>query len=391
MLNILAIRCGLSFAPYLGDAMAGYLNEGVFNSRVVKQGGNGLILHSGTEAGLRFQAHEARLGQQEAQHYAATVALRSEFYDIKRMADEIVLANVNESLLLSHPQSELWLEADAVAALLRAYESGAAANPRDAALPEWLNVSTGAGRLLLSDQRTGRWVLLGQDHIAEIGRRTHLLVPVSQPAPRIEPPTWTIKGVTVHLPSAFKLAAALEVFAEAGNVMIFTEQAPGYELAVEKTSQGIALRDIDQQVALTAREARKYAAILRDELEQCRATQFERGGLRTVIADERGGRWILQWGDEVFITTEALPALGDAEAATAGNLIQRRTDDFLLLLAPATGACVALTASEARRVASDELNVRREDSASLVALIRQRPSPRHRLFRAGDPSFLSWS
>src|SRR5581483_10039051 len=197
MLNLLAIRCGLSFAPYLTDALTGYLNDGGFNSRVVKQGGNGLIMRSDAEVALHFQAHEAALGQLEAHHYAATIAFRSTVYDIARMADEIVMATVGETLLLSHPQSELWLEADAVAALLRIYEQDAKATVRDAALPEWLNVSTGAGRLLLSDQRTGRWVLLGAEHINEARRRLALLAPASQTVSRIKPPTWTIKGVTV--------------------------------------------------------------------------------------------------------------------------------------------------------------------------------------------------
>jgi hypothetical protein len=348
MINILSIRCGLSFAPYLTDAMTGYQNDGAFNSRVVKQGGNGLIMRSAAEMVLRFEAHEAALGPQEARHYSATIAFRRDFYDITRMADEIIIANVGESLLLSHPQSELWLEADVIAALLRAYENAANANPADEALPDWLNVSTGAGRLLLSDQRTGRWVLLGADHVAELERRAELLSPAGRAIRRARPPTLIIKGVTVHLQSAFKLADSLERFAESGNVTPLTEQAPAYELTVEKATEGIALRDFDQRATLTAREARKYAAILRDELEQRRAMQFERGGLRTVIADDGGGRWVLQWGDEILLTDDALASLREAErAATAGNLVLKRDGEFVLLLEPATGACVALTNSEA--------------------------------------------
>lgn len=347
MLNMLAIRCGLSFAPYLADAMAGYLGEGAFNSRVIKQGGNGLILRSGAEMVLWFQAREAALGSHEARHYAATVAFRTDVYNITRMADEVVIASVNESLLLSHPQSELWLEADAVAALLHAYEGDAPAGARDVALPEWLTVSTGAGRLLLSDQRTGRWVLLDADHVAELGRRAGTLAPAGVPASRTGPPTITIKGVTVHLQSAFKLADSLESFAGSGHVVAFTEQAPDYELTVEPTPEGIALRDFDQRATLTARDARKYAAILRDELERRHAVECERGGLRTVIADDRGGRWVLQWGDEILLTTGALSALREgADGATSSQLRVKRTAEFLLLLAPASGTCVALTETE---------------------------------------------
>jgi len=353
MLNLLAIRCGLSFAPYLIDAITGYSNGVGFNSRVVKQGGNGLIMRSDVEMALRFQMHEAALGQLEARHYAATIAFRSAVYDITRMADEVVMATVNDALLLSHPQSELWLEADAVAALLRIYEQNGSP-AREAALPEWLNVSTGAGRLLLSDQRTGRWVLLGADHVAEARRRVALLAPARQAASRVRPPTWAIKGVTVHLQSAFKLAAALERFADSSNVMAFTEQSPGFELTVEPTKEGLVLRDFDQRATLTAREARKYALILRDELERRRAIQFERGRLRTVIADDDGGRWVLQWGDEILLTPEALSSVREApDAASAGQLRVKRTDEFLLLLAPASGACVALTNDEALKISAE--------------------------------------
>src|ERR1044071_4897132 len=125
MINILSIRCGLSFATYLRDAINGYVNDGTFHSRVVKQGGNGLILRAADRIALRFQEHEAALGQEEARHYAATVGFRRDFYDIARMTDEVGFANVGESLLLSHPQSELWLEAGIIAALLDAYENGA--------------------------------------------------------------------------------------------------------------------------------------------------------------------------------------------------------------------------------------------------------------------------
>lgn len=346
MLNILSIRCGLSYAPYLTDALAGYLNEGRFNSRVVRQGGNGLILRSDAEVELRFQAREARLGHGEAQHYSATIAFRRDHYDILRMADEIILATLGQSLLLSHPQSELWFESGTVAALLRAYESGV--NAGDEALPDWLNVSTGAGGLLLSDQRTGRWVLLGADHVAELERRVGLLAQTGEARSRHRPPTLNIKGVTVHLQSAFKLAEALESFAESGVVMPFIEQAPGYELAVEKATEGLALRDFDRRVGLPAREARKYAAILRDELEQRHAVTFERGGLRTVIADDVSGRWVLQWGDEILLTSDALATWRNEPTATLpGNLVMRRDGELLLLLAPTTGACVALTDREA--------------------------------------------
>jgi hypothetical protein len=345
MLNILSIRCGLAFAPYLADAMSGYLDRGAFNSRVVKQGGNGLILRSDTEMDLRYQAHEAALGSAEARHYSATLALRRDVYDIARMADEIVFASVGDSVLLSHIQSELWLEAIVIQSLVRAFREGAQA--ADLTLPDWLTISTGANRLLLSDQRTGRWVLLGAEHAAELERRAGLLASADKRTRPAKPPTLTIKGVTVHLQSAFKLAATLERFVETGDVTAYTEQSPDCVLTIEKATEGLAIRDFDQRAALNAREARKYAAIVRDELEQRRAVQFERGSLRTVVADDGDGRWLLQWGDEVFLSNEAAAALRQAPATlTAGDLVVRRDDGFLLLLNPATGACVALTDEE---------------------------------------------
>jgi hypothetical protein len=345
MLNILSIRCGLAFAPYLADAMAGYLDCGAFNSRVVKQGGNGLILRSDAEIDLRYQLHEAALGAAEARHYSATLALRRDVYDITRMADEIVIASVGDSVLLSHTQSELWLEAPVIHALVRAFREDAQA--ADLALPDWLTISTAANCLLLSDQRTGRWVLLGAEHAAELERRARLLVSADKVARPAKPPTLTIKGVTVHLQSAFKLAAALDRFAETGDVTAYTEQSPDYVLIVEKTTGGMAVGDFDQRVTLNAREARKYAAIVRDELEQRRAVQFERGRLRTVIVNDGDGRWLLQWGDEILLSNEAAAALQQASAMTAGGgLVVRRDDGFLLLLNPATGACVALTGEE---------------------------------------------
>jgi hypothetical protein len=348
VINLLSIRCSLSFAPYLTDAVAGYLDSGSFNSRVVKQGGNGLIMRSDAKMALRFQAHEAMLGKQEARHYQATLAMRRDHYDIARMADEVIFANVGDSLMLSHPQSEIWLDANAVAALVRMYGNAATVNAEEQGIPDWLTVSTGADRLLLSDQRTGRWVLLGEDHIAELKRRAGLLAQAGETVSRVKPPQFNIKGIAIHLQAAFKLAEVLERFAESGQITPYVEQSPGYELVVEKATEGVALLDFEQRVGLTAREARKYAAILRDELEQHHAVLFERGDVRTVVADEGGSRWVLQWGDEILLSGNALAALREqANLSNADNLVVKRDGEFLLLLAPATGACAALTDNEA--------------------------------------------
>src|SRR6185295_9464569 len=81
-------------------------------------------------------------------------------------------------------------------------------------LPDWLNISTGAGQLLISDQRNGRWVLLGADHIKELERRLGLLADFPSSSQQVKPPTISVKGIIVHLQSAFTLADALEAFAE---------------------------------------------------------------------------------------------------------------------------------------------------------------------------------
>jgi hypothetical protein len=110
---------------------------------------------------------------------------RCEFHDILRMPDEVVMANVGRELLLSHPQSDLWLTEQHVAELVLAFRSNKGNVESSASLPDWLIVSTGAGRLMLSDQRNGRWVLLGDDHVSEFERRLFSLrlSPESVPQP----------------------------------------------------------------------------------------------------------------------------------------------------------------------------------------------------------------
>ncbi|HKP87869.1 MAG TPA: hypothetical protein VJZ26_17335 [Blastocatellia bacterium] len=350
MINILSINCGLAFGPYLAESAGAFLNDGEFASRVVRQGGNGLIIRSDSEMMLRYQHHESALGPQEALHYGATVSFRNDFYDVRRLQDEIVIANVGDYLLLSHPQSELWLESAHVSNLLRAFGRDSAAPGDSSGLPDWMTISAAAGRLLISDQRTGRWVLLGRDHIEELERRLPFIETARRRPTVSKPPTITVKGVSAHLQSAFKLAEALESFAETGEVAPFDEATPAYRLAVGKATEGIELRDSERRAALTAREARKWAGVIKSELERVNAAQFERGRIRTVVADAGGGRWVLQWGDEIFVSDDALAMLRPGQAGNlderAGSLKAGRTGDFVLLLAPATGATVALTDSE---------------------------------------------
>ena len=345
MINILSIRCGLAFAPYLSESLSAFLRDGQFASRVVRQGGSGLITRSDSEMMLRYQNNESALGAEEARHYLATISFRNDSYDIARMQDEVIFANVGGELLLSHPQSELWLKAEHISILLAALDTASTA-ATVTSLPDWLNISTAAGQLLLSDQRTGRWVLLGADHIKELERRLNLLTNFQASSERSKPPTISVKGINVHLQSAFTLAAALESFAETGQVAPYEENTPAYRLIVSKATEGMEIKDSEQRAGLNAREARKWASVIRSELDRAGAAQIERGRIRTVIARGERGRWALQWGDEVFVPNESLARLD----AGTDELRVDRSGEFVLILKPATGACVALTESEASRL-----------------------------------------
>jgi len=263
------------------------------------------------------------------------------------MADEVVFANVGNELLLSHPQSEMWLKADAVAGLIHRFNTG---DDNGEGEPGWLTASLGAGRLMLSDQRNGRWVLLAAEHISELERRLTALriasVTISQPTT----PIISIRGIAVHLQSAFKLAETLETFAETGQVTAFEEVAANSVLRVKSATEGIEIADSEARVATTKKEARKWAAIIRAELNRLNAHSLERGRIRTVFADGERGTWILQWGDEVFLNNEMLSRIAneDIEQADLQNysIAVKRTPEYLILLAPASGDCVAIDRRE---------------------------------------------
>ena len=355
MINIFSIKCSLVFAPYLWETVTEYLAGTPVAARVVRQGGTGLILRSDGELVLRHEDRQVSLGTEDVRHYAATIQMRIEFYDILRMQDEVVLATVGDELLLSHPQSQMWLTRGTVGVLetVFANQSTAESEERLEGAPEWLKVSTGGGRLLLSDQRTGRWVLLGDDHIGELKRRLETPSQTAKAALRPPtPPTISIKGLTVHLQSAFKLSSTLAEFSDNGNVTPFEEITPNYSLRASMCTEGIELRDSDIRVALTAREARKWSSILDDELERLNAHQAERGRIRTVFADGEGGRWVLHWGDEVFVRRGA-QVRNESQSGVLEDeelMVGKRSGEFLLLLNPATGSCVALNNAESRHL-----------------------------------------
>ncbi|HWN99335.1 MAG TPA: hypothetical protein VNS63_08710 [Blastocatellia bacterium] len=354
MINILSINCSLAFAPYLAVAAVEFLDAGIVASRVVRQAGGGLIIRQDGELTLRYRGRQCSLGATDVQHYAATIGFRAEAFDVKLMPDEIVVSTVGQTTLLSFPQSELWLEPEAVSEIIRVFESDPSTpnDHRPSGLPQWLDVSSGSGRLLLSDGRTGRWVLLGKDHIGELERRVAYGEKSGDESIRRVPPTIALKGLTVHLQSAFNVASALEHFASTGAIAPFEEITPTYTLTIGKCTEGIEVRDSERRAAFTTREARKWAGIISGELDRLNAMRVERGRIRTVFADAGDGRWVLQWGDEVFVPREILEPVKERSAlsSSAGGLLMRQTGEFQLLLNRETGGCVALNDLELSHV-----------------------------------------
>jgi hypothetical protein len=349
MINILSIRCGLGFAPFLADATTEFLSDGAISPRVVRQGGNGMILRSEESIHVRHQNRESTLDPQAAHHFGATVRFRVEFFDVRRAREEVILATVDDNLLISFPQSEMWLDRRAVAYMIDSFERQTGPAPQGDEMPEWLKISTGGGRLLLSDQRNGRWVLMGEDHVLELSRRLDSLSTAPRLTRRAPPPALTVKGINIHLQSALKLAQVFEDFAGRGEIEEYEEATPAYLLGVRRATEGLEIRDFDKRVALTAREARKWSEILRHELGKLSAEQAERGPIRTVVADGPGGRWALQWGDELFIPSETIAEIestSEGAIKRAGNLAIRRDVGYLLVLDPQSGGCVALSEAE---------------------------------------------
>src|SRR5262245_49657875 len=120
MINVFSIACGLGFAPYLLDSFAAHFDRREKVSRVIRLAGSGLIIRSDDALMLRFRNRECALDEEEAGHFHATVAARADFYNILRLDSEIVMTSIGDDLVISHPQSELWMSAATVAGLLRA-------------------------------------------------------------------------------------------------------------------------------------------------------------------------------------------------------------------------------------------------------------------------------
>jgi len=350
-INILSVRSSLAFATYLSEAFREFIDDRSVSARVPRQGGKGFAVRSDGDLVLRHEHRQESLVLEEVRHYAATTKMRSQIYDVLRMQDEVVLANVGPELLLSHPQSEMWLSEQTVFALVETFGSASSAIAH-AGIPEWLKVSLGGGRLLLSDQRTGRWVLLGDDHVNELRERLAQLAIESTPLQFQSPPVINLKGIGIHLQSALTLVSKMEDFAAGREVIAFEEVTPSYSFKVSTSANGLEISDDDNHAVLNSRETRKWIDLVKAKIEALHISQLERGRIRTVFASDNGGRWILQWGDEVFVPGNAHETVGrlpDTPRAESG-LIARSIDGFLVVMNSSTGNCVALTEFEASAV-----------------------------------------
>lgn len=337
MINILSLNCSLAFAPYLRESIEEYLDSGSVSPRVVRQAGSGLILRSDGDLVLRYQGRESWLDPQASKHYLATIEVRAVAHDVRRLTDEVVISNLDDSTFLSHPQSDLWLDRETTTTLVQMFT-----RPETHVnnLPEWLSASVAAGDLLLSDQRNGRWVLLGADHVDELKRRASEPATRETRIPTEHPPTISVKGLAIRLQSALQLAKTLEDFADNDELTQYEEVSPRYSFSVSRCTEGIELRDTNNRAAMTRREARKWADVINAEIEQLNLFQIERGRIRTVFANTIEGRWVLQWGDEVLCPHDGL------ESPTSRPLT-RDCGEFRVLLDLRTSSCVALTESEA--------------------------------------------
>jgi hypothetical protein len=142
----------------------------------------------------------------------------------------------------------------------------------------------------------------------------------------------------------------MQLFSDTGEVLAFEEVAPQFSLRVRRSSEGLEISDSSVRIGITAREARKWTAIVDAEISRLNVTVIHRGLIRTVFADGEGGRWVLQWGDEVFVPTECLSDIGKpgsrSEFEGDASLVIGEVKGFVVLLSRRDSACVALTPAE---------------------------------------------
>jgi hypothetical protein len=249
----------------------------------------------------------------------------------------------------------LFLEPAVAAAVVESFRAGDAAAANCFAVPDWLVISASGDRILLSDQRNGRWVLLAAEHIdyLESAGSDSAFVPADRRHPRAYCPAVTVKGIEVPMISVFRVAEALEGFAATGKLTTMTEVTPDATIGIGPAVEGIELRDSSHRVGLNAREASKWASIIRSEIERLNAAEFERGCIRTVVANSGEGRWLVQGGDHIHAGTSLIDecrrrasAVLEDSPVEEGGLFARRSNDRMLILSRATGHCVALAEPE---------------------------------------------
>lgn len=360
MINLFSIRCSLAFAPYLERALAEYLESGYSRPLVVRQGGNGLEARVDSPESrppsliVRHEGREDGLDADSARHYRATIEFRTALFDVRRTSDEVVLAKTADGVLISFPLSQIFLEPEAAGAVVSCFKAGCVAATDALAVPDWLVISASADRLLLSDQRSGRWVLLAEEHIdyLEDSCRDSNFAD-ARGAIRTRCPGITVKGIEVPLFSAFRVARALEEFVASGKVTALNDVTPDGSIAIANAPEGIELRDTSHRVSLNAREAAKWGSIIRAEIERLKAMEFERGCIRTVVANADEGRRVIQGGDQIlagrgFIDEcrKIASAVPDSSRMHCGDLVHQQSNDRMLLLSKTSGHCVALTEAE---------------------------------------------
>jgi hypothetical protein len=357
MLNLLTFNCGLAFGPYVFEAGKAFLTKENPPNLVIRQGGAGLIIQSNSVFSLRHQNRLANLSEADVAHYLATTGFRVECFDILRTSDEVVLANVGDQLLLSHPQSDLWFDKSVILDLLLVWQEREKQHRQvRVELPDWLQVSTGGNRLLLSDQRNGRWVLLSEEHLAELSRRSSEMIAAGDRTDQESrrPPTIALKGITVHLQSAQRLVRTLEEFSRSQTFEPYEEIAPTFSLKVARATEGIEVSDSNSRVALTPREAGKWVDLINADMARLNVQVTDRGSVRTVLVDNEEGQWVLQWGDEIFVPRSLMrsPDFGGTATEHRQGVSLKRAEPFLLLLSQTSGSCVALNKSEAKLMVS---------------------------------------
>jgi hypothetical protein len=200
--------------------------------------------------------------------------------------------------------------------------------------------------ILISDQRNGRWVLLGSDHMKAIEQRI-MQTAFDRAATRPDPPLIDLKGLQVPLQFAFLVTDILEDFANGNDPEAQQHAIPECVLTIRSGPQGLELSNQSVDVSITRREAAKRAELMRIELEKQSASEVRRGKIHTVVASSDHGRWVLQGGDAILLSPEQAEVLSaDSAAGTTDRIASCSHGELTIFLDRQTGDCVALTPAE---------------------------------------------